>query len=119
MPVLRNKGHRINLIVPSYWAYGIYFIRRTILRQNVLLLPPLPEGPRLHVGAGQNIIKGYENIDAYDNTNRPDYFPTQVEQFIRAEVLDTVYQPESVAEIRCHHMFEHINILDVDRTLRS
>ena len=79
---------------------------------------PLP-GLRLHVGAGQNILPGYENQDAYDNEHRPSHFQTPVTKFVRAEVLDTVYAPESVAEIRCHHMFEHISILDVDRTLQG
>ena len=83
------------------------------------MLPPLPEGPRLHVGAGQTILEGYENLDAYDNENRPDHFQTTVGKFVRAELLDRAYEPESVAEIRCHHMFEHISILDVDLTLRG
>lgn len=83
------------------------------------MLPARPEGIRLHVGAGQKILDGYENLDAYDNENRPDHFQTTVRKFVRAELLDLTYGPETVAEIRCHHMFEHISILDVDRTLRG
>lgn len=88
-------------------------------RLEVLLLPPSVDGPRLHVGAGQRMLDGYENLDAYDNEHRPDYFQTQADGFIRAELLDTRYAPDSVAEIRCHHVFEHIGILDLDRTLRG
>lgn len=90
-----------------------------MLRKPNDLLPPIPDGLRLHVGAGQNILDGYENLDGFDNENRPTHFQTQIKKFVRAEVLDTVYQPESVAEIRCHHMFEHISMLDVDRTLQG
>jgi len=94
-------------------------MRRYLLRQSVRLLPPLPEGLRLHVGAGQTILDGYENLDGYDNEHRPEHFQTHVNKIIRAEILDTIYEPESVAEIRTHHMFEHVSILDVDRTLRG
>lgn len=94
----------------------------TVLRGGNLRnlgLPPLPDGVRLHVGAGQTILPDYENLDAYPNERRPDHFQTTVQVFRRAEALDRDYAPESVAEIRCHHVFEHISILDVDRTLRG
>jgi SAM-dependent methyltransferase len=111
---------RVMWIHPSPLQLAAWWVRSRVLRQQVSPLPKsLPEGIRLHVGAGQNIIEGYENLDAYDNEQRPDFFQTQVKQFVRAEALDTVYQPESVAEIRCHHMFEHISMLDVDRTLQG
>jgi len=127
MPILRYKGTPVRLIVPPLWSLGIHLLRAKLLRQAVsladslsdCLLPSLPDGLRLHVGAGQNILDGYENLDAYNNDDRPIHFQTQVEKFVRAELLDTVYQPESVAEIRCHHMFEHISMLDVGRTLQG
>ena len=127
MPVLRYKGTSIRLITPSLWSFGIHLLRCKLLRPSVSLqnslpdslLPPLPDGLRLHVGAGQNILDGYENLDGFNNEHRPIHFQTQVKKFVRAEILDTVYQPESVAEIRCHHMFEHISMLDVDRTLQG
>lgn len=62
---------------------------------------------------------GYENVDAYDNDARPDHFRTPVAKFMRAETLDRHYAPATVAEIRSHHVFEHVSILDVDRTLRG
>lgn len=74
-------------------------------------------GARLHLGAGQTLLEGYENLDGYDNEERPEHFKTEVKNFVRAEKLDEHYGPETVAEIRCHHMFEHISILDVHRTL--
>lgn len=41
-------------------------VTRHILRRRVSLRPPVPDGPRLHVGAGQVALEGYENLDAYD-----------------------------------------------------
>ena len=110
---------------PSSWVgrslvtLAVSLSRRRVLRQRAIPLPPIPDSLRLHVGAGQNMLDGYENIDGYDNEQRPEHFQTDVKRFVRAEVLDTVYQPESVAEIRCHHVFEHISMLDVDRTLQG
>jgi len=109
----------ISWIVPSPMGVALAFLRCKLSGQSSRFLPPIPDGIRLHVGAGQNIIEGYENLDGYDNEQRPEHFQTHVKKFVRAEVLDTVYQPESVAEIRCHHMFEHISMLDVDRTLQG
>lgn len=94
-------------------------LRRCLPGHSAEALPPLPAGLRLHVGAGQVLLDGYENIDAYSNSNRPEFFQTEVTRFARAETLDELYEPESVAEIRCHHLFEHISILDVDRTLQG
>lgn len=94
-------------------------VRRYLRRQAPAVLQPVPEGIRVHVGAGQNILAGYENVDAYDNDHRPQDFQTPVTKFVRAELLDTVYKPESVAEIRCHHLFEHVSMLDVDRMLQG
>jgi predicted SAM-dependent methyltransferase len=71
------------------------------------------------VGAGLNLLEGYENVDGYDNEQRQDFFQTPVTKFVKAEALDATYEPDSVAEIRIHHVFEHISMLDVDRTLRS
>ena len=127
IPILRYKGTPIQLITPSLWSFGIHLLRRKLLRQPAslpdllsdCLLPPRPDGLRLHIGAGQNILDGYENLDGFDNERRPIHFQTQVKKFVRAEIIDTVYQPESVAEIRCHHMFEHVGMLDVDRTLQG
>lgn len=43
----------------------------------------------MHVGAGQNILDGYDNVDAYNNDNRPEFFQTSVSKFVRAELLDS------------------------------
>ncbi|HUT60390.1 MAG TPA: methyltransferase domain-containing protein [Phycisphaerae bacterium] len=95
-------------------------IWRTLRGQDVLRPPepPAGEGPRLHVGAGERTLDGYENLDGFAADQRAPCFGTRAEKFIRAEVLDTAYGPGSVREIRCHHVFEHISLLDVDRTLR-
>jgi len=59
MSTFRYKNTRAQLIVPSYWSFSIYLIRRRLIGQDVSLLPPLPEGRRLHIGAGQNVLEGY------------------------------------------------------------
>jgi hypothetical protein len=94
-------------------------LRFRLLGRRTEVLPSPVSGLRLHVGAGLVKLDGYENLDGFDNSRRPDFFPTSAERLVRAEVLDQVYPPETVAEIRCHHVFEHISILDVDRTLRA
>lgn len=100
------------------WLLAFRFKCR-LRRRSPDLLPQVAGGLRLHVGAGQTLLEGYENLDGYTNPDRPDYFTTDVTKFARAEALDQVYEPESVEEIRCHHLFEHISILDVDRTLQG
>ncbi len=98
-------------------------VARDCFKKNVdprsKFLPPPIEGIKAHVGAGQNIREGYDNIDAYPNIHRADYVQTTVDKFARAETLNTLYQPNTLAEIRLHHVFEHISILDLDRTLRT
>ncbi len=98
-------------------------VARDCFKNNVdprsKFLPPPIEGIKAHVGAGQNIREGYDNIDAYPNIHRADYVQTTVDKFARAETLNTLYQPNTLAEIRLHHVFEHISILDLDRTLRT
>ncbi len=98
-------------------------IAKKCFAQNVdpraKFLPPPIDGIRAHVGAGQNIREGYDNIDAYPNSQRADYVQTTVAKFARAETLETLYEPDTLAEIRLHHVFEHISILDLDRTLRT
>jgi hypothetical protein len=112
-------ARRVTWIRPRTTELLAILIRGSLTGQTVTLIPPLPDGPRLHVGAGQQMLEGYENLDAYDNTQRPDFFQTPVKKFVRAETLDLVYEPESVAEIRGHHVLEHIGILDVDRAMRG
>lgn len=118
---VKFRGYKTTIYRP-----GLPALLRAALRSRLrglppqdLLLPPPVDGPRLHVGAGQRILPGYENLDAYDNEHRPEFFQTGVSHFVRAELLDTAFAPDSVAEIRSHHVFEHIGILDLDRTLRG
>lgn len=60
---------------------------------------------RLHLGCGEQRFKGYVNIDyPADQHNvmsvRPDY---------EANIVRMEFPPESVDEIRLHHVFEHFN----------
>ena len=72
---------------------------------------------KLHVGCGQIMLPGYINIDGYDNDHRPDYWAVQPDLIAAADELDRHFEPESVEEIRTHHMFEHIPILQVPKVL--
>ena len=60
--------------------------------------------PRLHLGCGQRYLQGYVNID----------FPSEHHSVQRTSVADVhadicglMYAPETVAEVRLHHVFEH------------
>jgi len=117
MKSLTRNRHPIRWIRPARVQRAWFLVRRHLLRRPVQLLPSPLEGLRLHIGAGQTLLDNYENVDGYSNEDRPEHFQTRVERWARAEILDTIYEPESVCEIRTHHMFEHISILDVDRTL--
>jgi predicted SAM-dependent methyltransferase len=62
--------------------------------------------PRLHLGCGERYLDGYVNID---------YPPSEhtVQQTSPADELADItklsYPPESVAEVRLHHVFEHFD----------
>lgn len=118
-PEMFHQGSPIRWIRPSPPLLAWLWLRRHLFRSEFQLLPPTPKGLRLHVGAGQTMLEGYENLDAYGNADRPDFFQTPITESARAETLDLRYDPESVAEIRCHHVFEHVSLLDVDRTLQG
>jgi len=78
------QPNRLTLwIVPSAVGVALDFLRCKLSGQSSRLLPSLPDGIRLHVGAGQNILDGYDNLDAYDNKQRPDFFQTKVTEFVR------------------------------------
>jgi predicted SAM-dependent methyltransferase len=61
---------------------------------------------KLHLGCGQYYMEGYVNID---------YPPSEhsVQKSLRADVLQDLttltYPPETVEEIRLHHVFEHFS----------
>jgi len=57
----------VSLIAPSPVVLALDFFSHRLLRKQSRLLPPIPDGLRLHVGAGRNILEGYENLDGYDN----------------------------------------------------
>ncbi len=80
-------------------------------------LPPVVDGIRVRVGVAQGIRPGSDNIGGYPDIHRADYVRTPVEKFARAQSLNTLHQPDTLAEIRLHHVFEHISILDIDTTL--
>ena len=66
----------------------------------------LPGQPlRLHLGCGKQHLPGYVNVDYPQSAHavmkvRPDY---------EADIMELEFPPESVDEIRLHHVFEHFN----------
>lgn len=67
---------------------------------------PTGDLPRLHLGCGERYLEGYVNID----------FPPSehtVQQASPADELADIrhlrYEPESVVEVRLHHVFEHFD----------
>jgi predicted SAM-dependent methyltransferase len=64
------------------------------------------EGLRLHLGCGGVLLDGYRNIDLPPSEHgvqegiQPDEY---------ADITQLSYPPESVEEIRLHHVFEHFD----------
>lgn len=66
---------------------------------------------KLNVGAGRNILKDYQNVDLYHP--RAD---------VTAPAWDLPYGDETVAEIYCSHMMEHLRVGEpnqLDLTLKE
>jgi hypothetical protein len=73
-------------------------------RGRVELRPP--KDGHVHLGCGDVYLKGYLNIDlppregVASGTSRPD---------LEADVVSVTAPPESVTEVRLHHLFEHFD----------
>jgi predicted SAM-dependent methyltransferase len=62
--------------------------------------------PRLHLGCGEQYLDGYVNID-YPPSEHSVQQTSPADQL--ADITKLEYAPESVAEIRLHHVFEHFD----------
>lgn len=56
-----------------------------------------PDGFKLHIGCGKRILKGYINIDPYESVAQ-----------LKVDAAETGFPPDSVGEILCIHVIEHI-----------
>jgi len=65
-----------------------------------------PDKPlRLHLGCGEQIFPGYVNIDYPSDEHNV----MQVKADYTANITQLDFPPQSVDEIRLHHVFEHFN----------
>lgn len=65
-----------------------------------------PDKPlRLHLGCGEKIFPGYVNIDYPSDEHNV----MQVKADYTANITQLDFPPQSVDEIRLHHVFEHFN----------
>lgn len=58
---------------------------------------------KLHLGCGSTYLNGYVNIDLPDDQHSVAHPKTD----IIADFRTLTYEPGSIDEIRCHHVFEH------------
>jgi len=65
-----------------------------------------PQAVRLHLGCGEVRLQGYVNIDAPAEV-RP--VMTACRPDVEADVRFLTYPPNSVDEVRLHHLFEHFD----------
>ncbi len=60
---------------------------------------------KLHLGCGENYLEGYVNVD-YPPSEHP---VMKVRADIYCDVTELEYPPNSVDEIKSHHLFEHFD----------
>jgi glycosyltransferase involved in cell wall biosynthesis/predicted SAM-dependent methyltransferase len=67
---------------------------------------PPRHGVRLHLGCGDVRLPGYVNVDL-PCEKRP--LHTKLDVDLEADIRDLCFAPETVEEVRLHHVFEHFD----------
>jgi predicted SAM-dependent methyltransferase len=65
-----------------------------------------PDGFKLHLGCGKRILQGYINSDLYENTAP-----------FRFDLAETGFTSNTVKEILCIHVIEHLEPVHFDKAL--
>ena len=63
--------------------------------------------PRLHLGCGNRYLEGYVNIDYPNSDTTIETDGRKID--IYADIKSLRYAPNSVSEVRLHHVFEHFD----------
>ena len=87
---------------------SLYLLRRLAARQapSPLRRPEITGGLRLHLGCGEKQLDGYLNID-YPPSEHTVQRHSAAD--LHADITMLQYPPDSVDEVRLHHVFEHFD----------
>ena len=97
--VERNDKYLANKWGENLWQNQMYYGKTSILGEDAI---------RLNLGCGNYPMKGFVNVDQFENV-KPD---------LMADATDLPYNPDSIDEIYCGHMFEHLSCDEGQEALR-
>jgi predicted SAM-dependent methyltransferase len=86
----RNDKHLAEKWGDDFWQNQLCYDKKTILGENAI---------RLNLGCGMHPMKGFVNVDQLENVN-PD---------LLADAINLPYEPNTVDEIYCGHLLEHLS----------
>jgi hypothetical protein len=101
----RAKGlFQMKWIVPSPIIVMLRYLARKLLGVDIPLVPPIPEGIRLHLGCGSVYLDGYVIIDYPLDQHS---VLTNAVADVFADISELAFPGSSVDETRFHYVFEH------------
>jgi autotransporter strand-loop-strand O-heptosyltransferase len=94
------------LLNKNPFMFGSYLYKYCFIKMTT----PERKKIRLNLGCGNDIRPGYINIDKYNNTGKVD---------LNCDINDLPFENETVDEIYLSHVFEHIGINDIYKTVEE